>query len=148
MTALPLSETLPRVLLIEDNEADVRLLRDAFHQTNDRLVLDVAADAAEALCRLDSRSTAGNELPDLILLDLNLPRMSGLEFLEQVKSRPDLRRIPVVVLTSSDAKSDVYKAYDLHANGYLIKPMGLSELRQMAAIINHFWLDTVTLARR
>ena len=133
-----------RILLVEDNPGDVRLLRESFGQRADPPeILDVP-DGVAALELL----RAGGGRPDLVLLDLNLPRMDGREFLATVKGDPALRKIPVVVLTSSGAEADVERLYDLHANGYLLKPRDLSALFQLAALVDEYWLRASVLPGR
>jgi CheY-like chemotaxis protein len=142
-------DNVTNILLVEDNPADVDLtclaLRDA------RMVnrVHVAGDGVEALgfLRKDPPHTSAPR-PDLILLDLNMPRMSGRELLAQIKTDPDLRRIPVVILTTSDAEADVVSSYDLHANCFLTKPADLDEFDRVARSIEEFWLRLAKLPPR
>lgn len=116
------------ILLVEDNPADVRLTREALHEGKVRNSLSVASDGVEALEFLRRQGRhADAPTPDLILLDLNLPRKDGREVLEEIKADPALRHIPIVVLTSSQAEQDILRAYDLHANCYVTKPVDLDQ---------------------
>jgi chemotaxis family two-component system response regulator Rcp1 len=134
-----------RVLLVEDNPADVRLLREALADVSVAVELVVAGDGEEAV-RLMEASLAEPQLrPDLVLLDLNLPRMTGAEVLAEVKANPALRRIPVLVLSGSGADHDVRNAYDLHANAYMRKPHDYPGLRQLMLEIERFWLEHALL---
>jgi CheY-like chemotaxis protein len=135
-----------RLLLIEDNPGDVGLIREALAPAGSELELAVARDGLEALALLERCEAAAR--PDLILLDLNLPRMDGRELLARLKAHPELRRIPVVVLTSSSAPQDVRRAYDLHANCYLVKPTDFSGLERAVRGIADFWLGIVRLPDR
>ena len=135
-----------QVLLIEDSPGDVRLTREAFREANGRIVLHVATDGVEAMAflrRHDPHSHAPH--PDLILLDLNLPRMDGREVLAEIKSDDELKTIPTVILTTSDAEADITMSYNLHANCYLSKPVQLAAFELLVKSINDFWLTTATL---
>ena len=135
-----------RILMVEDNEGDVLLTRLALKDSKILVELDVVEDGVEAIDYLRHRGKyAGAPRPDLILLDLNLPRMDGREVLEEVKSDPDLRRIPVVILTGSAAEEDLIRAYDLHANCYVVKPVGAEEFGAIVKAIPTFWLSVVSL---
>jgi chemotaxis family two-component system response regulator Rcp1 len=136
-----------RLLLVEDNPADVRLLREALVGWRVDVILEVAGDGEHALRVLGEAVRGERELPDLILLDLNLPRKNGAEVLAEVKSDPGLRRIPVIVLSGSAAESDVLGAYDLHANAYVRKPRDYPGLRELVSSIERFWLEHALLAR-
>ncbi len=134
------------VLLVEDNPGDVRLTREALKEG--RLInnLNVVPDGVEAMAFLNKCGTyVGAPRPDLILLDLNLPRKSGREVLEEIKNDPGLRRIPVMVLTTSNAEQDLMNAYNLHANCYIKKPLDLDEFMAVIRSIEHFWFHIVTL---
>jgi chemotaxis family two-component system response regulator Rcp1 len=135
------------VLLVEDNPGDVRLTLETFREANKSVRLHLAADGVEAMAFL-RRQGAANALaprPVLILLDLNLPKMDGREVLAEVKGDVDLRTIPIVILTTSDAESDVTRSYQLHANCYLTKPVRLAEFENLVKSINDFWLTKATL---
>jgi two-component system, chemotaxis family, response regulator Rcp1 len=136
------------ILLVEDNPADVRLTKEAFREGKILNNLVVARDGVEALDVLNGRGKfAGVPRPDLILLDLNLPRKDGREVLAEIKSDPSLMRIPVVVLTTSRAESDILKTYNLHANCYVVKPVDLDQFISVVKSIDNFWLAAVTLPK-
>jgi two-component system, chemotaxis family, response regulator Rcp1 len=130
------------ILLVEDNPADVRLTEEALSEGKVANVLRVAEDGVVALEMLRDKSRPA---PDLILLDLNLPRMSGQEVLQEIKRDADLRRIPVVVLTTSSAERDILKSYELHANCYITKPVDLTQFLAVVKQIDDFWLTVVRL---
>ncbi len=135
-----------KILLVEDNPGDVDLTREGLAET--KLVNDlfVAQDGVEALAFLRQEGAQSEApRPDLILLDLNLPRMDGRELLAEVKNDPDLCRIPVVVLTSSEAEEDVLRTYDLHANCYITKPVNLDKFMKIVRAIEGFWFSVATL---
>ena len=134
------------ILLVEDSPADVRLTVEALRDAKVRNHLHVAADGVEALDFLRREGAHVNApRPDLILLDLNLPRKDGREVLEEVKADPTLRRIPVVVLTTSEAEQDILRSYDLHANCYIRKPVDLDQFITVVRSIEDFWLTIVKL---
>lgn len=135
-----------RILMVEDNEGDVLLTRLALKDSKILVELDVVEDGVEAIDYLrHTGKHAGALRPDLILLDLNLPRMDGREVLAEVKSDPALRRIPVVILSGSAAEEDLVRAYDLHANCYVVKPVGAEEFAKIVKAIPTFWLSVVAL---
>jgi two-component system, chemotaxis family, response regulator Rcp1 len=140
---------LPRpieVLLVEDNPGDVRLTQEALKEGRVLNHLSVVNDGIEAMDFLARRGKYANSpRPDLILLDLNLPRKDGGEVLEEIKADPELRRIPVMVLTTSGAEKDMNKAYNLHANCYITKPVDLDQFVNVVRSIEHFWFHIVTL---
>src|SRR5690606_6600905 len=134
------------ILLVEDNPGDVRLTREALREGKVRNNLHVASDGVEALKFLRREEPYAEAVrPDLILLDLNLPRKDGREVLEEVKADPALRHIPVVVLTSSQAEQDILRAYDLHANCYVTKPVDLDQFIHVVRSIEDFWFTIVKL---
>ncbi|MET0396488.1 MAG: response regulator [Longimicrobiaceae bacterium] len=134
------------VLLVEDNPGDVRLTREALKEGTVRSNLHVARDGVEALAFLRRQGEhAGVPRPDLILLDLNLPRKDGREVLTEIKEDASLRQIPVVVLTSSQAEEDIRRAYDLHANCYITKPVDLDQFINVVRSIEDFWFTVVKL---
>ena len=134
------------VLLVEDNPGDVRLTQEALKEGRIISHLNVVPDGIEAMEYLCHRGKYSNSpRPDLILLDLNLPRKNGREVLQEVKADPDLRRIPVMVLTTSTAEQDLHKAYNLHANCYITKPVDLDQFMNVVRSIEHFWFHIVTL---
>ncbi len=137
------------VLLVEDNAAEVRVIVEALEQGRVPKRIRIARDGEEALALIRNETGLdGGRGPDLVLLDLNLPRMDGRELLAELKSDPALRRIPIVVLTTSDAESDVDRAYGLHANCYVVKPVGLDALTAVLLAIEDFWLSVATLPER
>jgi two-component system, chemotaxis family, response regulator Rcp1 len=136
------------VLLVEDNPGDVRLTQEALKDGRVMVNLTVAADGVEALEILNRRGPYANTArPDLILLDLNLPRKNGREVLEEIKADEDLKRIPVIVMTTSKAEQDIYRVYNLNANCYITKPVDLDEFLNVVRSIEDFWLTIVTLPR-
>ena len=135
-----------RVLLVEDSPGDVRLTREAFRDANQFIQLDVASDGVEAMAFLRHEGAYSNALrPDLILLDLNLPKMDGREVLAQIKQDAKLKTIPTIILTTSAAEADIATSYQLHANSYLKKPVQLDEFDALVKSINDFWLTKVVL---
>jgi chemotaxis family two-component system response regulator Rcp1 len=134
------------ILLVEDNPGDVRLTLEAFKEGKIYNKLRVARDGAEALDMLYQRAPYEDSMvPDLILLDLNLPKKSGREVLAQIKTDPHLKRIPVVVLTTSTAEQDVLASYNLFANSYIVKPVDLEQFFSVIKSIEQFWLTVVKL---
>lgn len=134
------------ILLVEDNSGDVRLTREAFRDAKVRNELHVVRDGVEALAFLRRQGKyAEAPRPDLILLDLNMPRKDGRAVLEEMKADDDLRRIPVVVLTVSSAEADIVKSYDLNANCYITKPVDFDKFLAVVQSIEHFWLTIVAL---
>jgi CheY-like chemotaxis protein len=132
------------VLLVEDNYGDVLLTREACASSQTPIKVAVAQDGEEALSMLRREGRHVEQpRPDLILLDLNLPRMDGREVLNTIKHDPSLGRIPVIVLTSSAAEIDVLKSYDLKANSYIVKPSNFDQLQEIVASIESFWLTVV-----
>ena len=134
------------ILLVEDNPGDVRLTREALKEAKVRNSLSVVSDGVEAMAFLRREgvySTAPR--PDIVLLDLNLPRKDGRQVLAEVKADPELRRIPVVILTTSKAEEDILKTYDLHANCFITKPVDFDQFVRVVQSIEHFWLSIVTL---
>jgi CheY-like chemotaxis protein len=129
------------VLLVEDDPGDVVLIQEAFEYNKVRNLLHVVGDGVAALEYLRSTDTR----PDLILLDLNLPRMDGREVLAEVKSDPALRSIPVVVLTTSKAEEDILRSYDLHANAYVTKPVDFTRFIDVVRQIDEFFVTVVKL---
>ncbi|HWW73299.1 MAG TPA: response regulator [Duganella sp.] len=135
-----------RALLVEDNPGDVELTRDTLEESKVHIDIDVAVDGMQALSMLKRQPPyEAFELPDLIILDLNLPKVSGKEVLAEVKLHTELRSIPVVVLTSSDAETDIVKSYDLGANCYLAKPVGLAAFQAIVRSVESFWFTLVKL---
>jgi CheY-like chemotaxis protein len=134
------------VLLVEDNPGDVRLTQEGLRVAKVMNVVHVARDGEEALAFLRREGThAEAPRPALILLDLNLPKKDGRELLREIKADPDLQRIPVVVLTSSEAERDIVASYDLGANAYVTKPVELERFMEVVQTLNDFWLAVVKL---
>jgi CheY-like chemotaxis protein len=134
------------ILLVEDNPADVRLTQEALKEAKVRNNLHVVEDGVAAMEFLQCKGQYANATrPDLILLDLNLPKKDGREVLEEIKRDSNLKRIPVVVLTTSQAEEDILKTYDLHANCYVTKPVDLDQFITIVRSIEDFWLTIVKL---
>jgi CheY-like chemotaxis protein len=134
------------LLLVEDNPADARLMSEALKEGKVSNHLSRVPDGVEALAFLHRTAAYANApRPDLILLDLNLPRKDGREVLAEIKSSDELRRIPVIVLTTSREERDILQSYDHHANGYISKPINLDEFLSVVRAIEEFWLSVVTL---
>lgn len=133
------------VLLVEDDPGDVVLIQEAFEHNRVQNDLQVVSDGVEALEVL--RGTGGDAAarPDLILLDLNLPRMDGRELLQTIKADPELRRIPVIVLSTSEAEEDILRSYDLHANAYVTKPVDFARFVEVVQRIDEFFVSIVKL---
>jgi two-component system, chemotaxis family, response regulator Rcp1 len=136
------------VLLVEDSPGDVRLTREAFNDAKMHIDLHVASDGAEAMSFLRHEGKYMDvPRPDLILLDLNLPKKSGREVLEEIKEDPILMSIPVVILTTSASEQDVLRSYLLHANCFITKPVDLEGFLKVVTSIDNFWLSVVKLPR-
>jgi two-component system, chemotaxis family, response regulator Rcp1 len=134
------------ILLVEDSPGDVRLTREALKDAKMQISLHVAADGIEAIAFLERTGThVDAPRPDLILLDLNLPRKDGREVLKEIKQSPALKSIPVVILTTSSSEVDVLQSYELHANCYISKPVDLNGFLKVVKSIDNFWLSVVTL---
>ena len=135
-----------QMLLVEDNPGDVRLTKENLRDAKIMVKLHVVGDGVEAMAFLHQEGKyASAPCPDLVLLDLNLPKKDGREVLAEIKQDPDLRRIPVVVLTISSAEEDVLKSYNLHANAYVTKPLNLEQFGKITKAIKDFWLTIVKL---
>lgn len=134
------------ILLVEDNPGDVRLTQEAFKENKLLNHLSIVEDGEEAISFLRQEGKYADAIrPDLILLDLNLPKKDGREVLAEIKTDEHLRRIPVVVLTTSGAEQDILKSYDLHANCYITKPVDLDQFIKVVKTIEDFWLTIVKL---
>lgn len=134
------------VLIVEDNEGDVRLIKEAFTGSEVDSKFSVVNDGEEALDYLYKRGKfVASSRPDLILLDLNLPRVNGFDVLSDVKSNPGLQQIPVVIFSSSTSDNDVLRSYDLKANSYISKPSDFDEFLSVVKTIEEFWFRTVRL---
>ena len=137
------------ILLVEDNETDVLIAREALKEArvvNNLHIVDNGEDAVAFLHRDPPYEDAPR--PDLVLLDWNLPRRSGQEVLQDIKTNEDLKRIPVVILTTSQAEEDILKAYGLHANSYVTKPLDFDAFRRVLRAMEQFWLCVVKLPQR
>jgi two-component system, chemotaxis family, response regulator Rcp1 len=136
------------ILLVEDNPGDVRLTKEALKDAKVRNNLHVAMDGVEALAFLRKQGRHSSApRPDLILLDLNLPRKNGREVLEEIKQDSQFQHIPVVILTTSQAEQDVLESYRLRANAYVTKPVDLDQFLRVVGSIEEFWLEIVKLSR-
>lgn len=134
------------ILLVEDNEGDVGLIEEVLEETKIRNILHIAKDGAEAMLFLRGEGVfSGSPRPDIILLDLNLPKMDGREVLEEVKEDNNLKSIPIVILTTSGAEKDIHRAYELHANAYITKPLDFDQFISVIESIARFWLEIVRL---
>ena len=146
MTAIGRAGKPIEVLLVEDSPGDVRLTREAFRDADPSIHLHVASDGVEAMAFLRHEGPhVDAPRPDLILLDLNLPKMDGREALVHIKKDDNLKAIPIVILTTSDSEADIVTSYQLHANCYLTKPVRLEAFETLVKSINDFWLTTVKL---
>ena len=135
-----------QMLLVEDNPGDVRLTKENLRDAKIMVKLHVVGDGVEAMAFLRREGKHANApRPDLVLLDLNLPKKDGREVLAEIKQDPDLKRIPVVVLTISNAEEDILKSYNLHANAYVTKPLNLEQFAKIVKAIEDFWLTVVKL---
>jgi len=134
------------ILLVEDNPGDVRLVVESLKESKRPTNLITVKDGVEAIAYLHREGIYANEVrPDIILLDLNLPRKNGKEVLKEIKKDPDLKRIPVIVLTASSAERDIINSYDLNANCYITKPVSLEQFTEVIKSIENFWLKVVKL---
>jgi CheY-like chemotaxis protein len=145
MTSIPAVPI--EILLVEDNPGDVRLTREALKDAKVRNTLHVTMDGVEALAFLRKQGKyAAVPRPDLILLDLNLPKKNGREVLEEIKQDDALSHIPIVILTTSQAELDIVESYRLHANAYVTKPVDLEQFLKVVGSIEEFWLEIVKLS--
>jgi two-component system, chemotaxis family, response regulator Rcp1 len=137
------------ILMVEDNPGDVRLTVEALKEGKVRNNFHTVEDGVEAMAFLRRQGAYTDApRPDLVLLDLNLPKKNGREVLAEIKEDPELRRIPVVILTASEAEQDVVKSYNLHANCYITKPVDLDQFLEVVQSIENFWLTVVMLPPR
>ncbi|MDD5459961.1 MAG: response regulator [Phycisphaerae bacterium] len=137
-----------KILLVEDNPGDLRLMSEALRESGFSPELFSVEDGLEALAFLRRQSPFEDAVkPDLMILDLNLPKKNGREVLEEIKQDDELRLIPVIVLTSSDDDSDIFNCYNLHANCYITKPSDLDKFSHIVRIIEIFWFNTATLPK-
>ncbi len=134
------------ILLVEDNQSYVSLMMEALEESQVLTHMNVVMDGAEAMAFLRRESKYVNSpRPDLIVLDLNLPKIKGQKVLEEIKNDPDLKRIPVVIFTVSSAEQDILKSYNLHANCYIIKPKNLDRFMEVVKVTINFWFTVVQL---
>lgn len=137
---------LAEILLVEDNEGDIELTKEAFEDAKFRNNLHIAEDGDQALDYLFKRNGYEDAVvPDIVLLDLNLPGTDGREVLEAIKADITLKRVPVIVLTSSQADKDVVESYNLHANCYIVKPVNAVKFMEVVKSVENFWVDIVCL---
>ena len=134
------------ILLVDDNEGDILLTKEALEDARIINKISIAYDWLEAI-RLLRENLAREEMPDLILLDINLPRMNGTEVLEVIKNDPELKRIPVIMLTTSSAEKDILASYNNHANCYITKPVDLDRFMDVVRTIEDFWISIVKLPK-
>ncbi len=134
------------ILLVDDNEGDILLTREALDDARIVNKISIAYDGLEAI-RFLKKSPVGADTPDLILLDINLPKMNGTEVLGIIKNDPDLKRIPVIMLTTSSAEKDILASYDNYANCYITKPVDLNKFMDVVRTIEDFWISTVKLPK-
>jgi two-component system response regulator len=136
----------PRILLVEDNPGDIRLTQEALKESQMEIHLDIVTDGEQAVDFLLKRGKFTEAIrPNLILLDLNLPKKNGIEVLKEIKADESLKKIPVIVLTTSDADHDINKAYSLHANCYILKPVDFDDFAKVIRLVESFWFKTAKL---
>lgn len=140
-------DTRVHILLVEDNPGDVRLIEEALKTTDLQYYLEIAPDGDAALTRLINEPDS-ELLPDLVILDLNLPRRSGHEVLAVIKEHPKTRTVPVIVLSSSGLTDDIQKAYGLHANCYIQKPQNIDDFFHVCSLLEAFWFEVARLPKR
>lgn len=134
------------ILLVEDNPADIRLMLEILKEGHIPTDFHVTTDGEEAIAFLRTEGEfVGKPRPDIIFLDLNLPKKDGREVLKEIKEDPQLRRIPVIVMSTSGAQEDIESAYDHHANCFITKPVDLKDFMKVAETLRHFWLNLVQL---
>jgi chemotaxis family two-component system response regulator Rcp1 len=134
------------ILLVDDNEGDILLTREALDDARIVNKISIAYDGQEAI-RFLKKQPVGRDTPDLILLDINLPKINGTEVLAFIKNDPDLKRIPVIMLTTSSAEKDILFAYENHANCYITKPVDLDRFMNVVRTIENFWISIVKLPK-
>jgi CheY-like chemotaxis protein len=137
------------VLLVEDDPGDIELTKEAIEKARLSINLNVVRDGEEAMAYLRRKGEFANAVrPDLVLLDLNMPRKDGREVLREIRADPDLTSLPVVILTTSDADEDILRTYDLGANCYVTKPVGLEQFMKVVQTVGNFWFMIVKLPGR
>ena len=145
---MKLSSNKSHILLVEDSAADAMLIQRSFKKNNFVHTLDWVEDGESAIAFLERRGEYKRAIrPDLIILDLNLPKLDGREVLQKVKNNSAFRRIPIVVMSTSNSDRDISSSYDLHANCYIVKPYDIYEYMGVVKLIEEFWLRTVKLAQ-
>ena len=143
---MPVDTRNKTIFLVEDNRGDIRLIQEALKRTATRCEVVIARDGMEAMAYLRQDGEYADAIrPDLILLDLNLPKKDGREVLAEIKADPSLKHIPIIVLSTSRNEEDISKSYDLHVNCYISKSRNLSQLFKIVQGIEEFWLETATL---
>ena len=135
------------ILLVDDNEGDILLTREALEEARIINKISIAYDGIQAIDLLKKSARVAGTMPDLILLDINLPKMNGTEVLSTIKSDPDLRRIPVIMLTTSSSEKDILASYDNYANCYITKPVDLDRFMDVVRTIEDFWISIVKLPK-
>lgn len=134
------------ILLVEDNEGDILLTTDALHEGKIKNTISIAKDGWEAIQFLEKKGKYKDEkTPDLVLLDVNLPKMNGHEVLKNIKSNDKIKHIPVIMLTTSSTEKDVFQSYQNHANCYITKPVELNDFLEVVTSIENFWISVVQL---
>ena len=137
----------PRILLVEDNPGDIRLTQEALKESKIEIHLDVVTDGEQAIDFLFKRNKFADSIrPHIVLLDLNLPKKNGIEVLKEIKANDSLKKIPVIALTTSVADHDISKAYSLHANCYILKPVDFDDFARVIKLVETYWFNTVQLA--
>ena len=135
------------ILLVDDNEGDILLTREALEEARIINKVSIAYDGMQAIDMLKKAARMNGAMPDLILLDINLPKMNGTEVLSIIKNDPDLRRIPVIMLTTSSSEKDILASYDNYANCYITKPVDLDRFMDVVRTIEDFWISIVKLPK-
>ena len=135
------------ILLVDDNEGDILLTREALEEARIINKISIAYDGLQAIDLLKKSARVAGTMPDLILLDINLPKMNGTEVLSIIKNDPDLRRIPVIMLTTSSSEKDILASYDNYANCYITKPVDLDRFMDVVRTIEDFWISIVKLPK-
>ena len=135
------------ILLVDDNEGDILLTREALEEARIINKISIAYDGLQAIDLLKKSARVAGTIPDLILLDINLPKMNGTEVLSIIKNDPDLRRIPVIMLTTSSSEKDILASYDNYANCYITKPVDLDRFMDVVRTIEDFWISIVKLPK-